>query len=52
MVISGHLHQENNNIKIDERLKMGRQTIYASQGSGFHARSGMAPVVLMKIWNT
>jgi hypothetical protein len=28
------------------------ETIYASQGSGFHARSGMSPVVLMKIWNT
>jgi hypothetical protein len=48
----GITYQENNNIKIDERLKMGRQTIYASQGSGFHARSGMSPVVLMKIWNT
>jgi hypothetical protein len=31
---------------------MGRQTIYALLGSGLHARSGMSPVVLMKIWNT
>jgi hypothetical protein len=35
-----------------ERLKMGRQTMYALLGSGLHARSGMSPVVLMKIWNT
>ena len=31
---------------------MGRQTIYALLGSDLHARSGMSPVVLMKIWNT
>ena len=49
----GITYQENNKINLDERLlKMGRQIIYALLGSGFHARSGMSPVVLMKIWNT
>ena len=48
----GITYQENNKINLDERLKMGRQTIYALLGSGLHARSGMSPVVLMKIWNT
>ena len=48
----GITYQENNKINLDERLKMARQTIYALLGSGLHARSGMSPVVLMKIWNT
>ena len=48
----GITYQENNKINLDERLKMGRQAIYALLGSGLHARSGMSPVVLMKIWNT
>ena len=48
----GITYQENNKIKLDERLKMARQTIYALLGSDLHARSGMSPVVLMKIWNT
>ena len=48
----GITYQENNKINLDERLKMGRQTIYALLGSGLHARSEMSPVVLMKIWNT
>ena len=48
----GIAYQENNKINLDERQKMGRQTIYALLGSGLHARSGMSPVVLMKIWNT
>ena len=48
----GITYQENNKINLDERLKMGRQTIYALLGSDLHARLGMSPVVLMKIWNT
>ena len=49
----GITYQENNKINLDERLlKMGRQIIYALLGSDLHARSGMSPVVLMKIWNT
>jgi hypothetical protein len=31
---------------------LGRRTIYALLGPGLHARSGMSPVVLLKIWNT
>ena len=43
----------NPSFKLNGRsLKMGRQTIYALLGSGLHARSGMSPLVLMKIWNT
>jgi hypothetical protein len=48
----GITYRENNKINLDERLKMGRQTIYALLGSGLHASSGLSPVVLMEIWNT
>ena len=48
----GITYQENNKINLDERLKISRQTMYALLGTGLHARSGMSPVVLMKIWNT
>ena len=37
---------------LEERLKTGRQTIYALLGSGLHARVGMSPIVLQKIWKT
>ncbi|CAG2189456.1 unnamed protein product [Mytilus edulis] len=39
-------------VNTDERLKTGRQTIYALLGSGLHARTGMCPLVLYKIWKT
>ncbi|VDI17850.1 Hypothetical predicted protein [Mytilus galloprovincialis] len=39
-------------VNTDERLKTGRQTIYALLGSGLHARTGMCPLVLCKIWKT
>jgi predicted RNA polymerase sigma factor len=45
----GITYQENNKINLDERLKMGRQTIYVLLGSGLHARSGMSPVVLIVV---
>jgi hypothetical protein len=45
-------YQENGKINIEERLSIGRRTIYALLGPGLHARSGMSPVVLLKIWNT
>lgn len=48
----GITYQENNKINLDERLKMGRQTIYALLGSGLHARTGMPHAVLIQIWNT
>ena len=48
----GITYQENGKINIEERLSTGRQTIYALLGSGLHARSGMSPKVLIKIWNT
>jgi hypothetical protein len=44
--------QENGKINIEERLSIGRQTIYALLGPGLQARSGMSPVVLLKVWNT
>jgi hypothetical protein len=44
--------QENGKINVEERLSIGRRTIYALLGPGLHARSGMSPVVLLKIWNT
>ena len=47
----GITYQENNKINLDERLKMGRQTIYTLLGAGLHARTAMSSVVLMKIWN-
>jgi hypothetical protein len=48
----GITYQENGKINIEERLSIGRRTIYALLGPGLHARSGMSPVVLLKIWNT
>ena len=48
----GTTYQENGKINIEERLSIGRRTIYALLGPGLHARSGMSPVVLLKIWNT
>jgi hypothetical protein len=42
----GITYQENNKINLDERLKMGRQTIYALLGSGLHAKSGMSTYLL------
>jgi hypothetical protein len=37
---------------LKRELSIGRRTIYALLGPGLHARSGMSPVVLLKIWNT
>ena len=48
----GLTHQTNNKINIEDRIKLGRQKIYALLGSGLHARAGMSPVVQLKIWNT
>jgi hypothetical protein len=48
----GITYQENGKINIEERLSIGRRTIYALLGPGLHATSGMYPVVLLKIWNT
>jgi hypothetical protein len=48
----GITYQENGKINIEERLSIGRRTIYALLGPGLHARSGMSPVVLLKTWNT
>jgi hypothetical protein len=42
----------NGKVNLEERLKTGRQTIYALLGSGLHARVGMSPIVLQKIWKT
>ncbi|VDI58044.1 Hypothetical predicted protein [Mytilus galloprovincialis] len=39
-------------VNTDERLKTGRQTIYALLGSGLHTRTGMCPLVLCKIWKS
>ena len=42
----------NGKVNLEERLKTGRQTIYALLGSGLHDRVGMSPIVLQKIWKT
>ncbi|CAC5408091.1 unnamed protein product [Mytilus coruscus] len=43
----------NNKSKVNtDRLKTGRQTMYALLGSDLHARIGMCPLVLGKIWKT
>jgi hypothetical protein len=42
----------NGKVNLEERLKTDRQTIYALLGSGLHARVGMSPIVLQKIWKT
>jgi 2C-methyl-D-erythritol 2,4-cyclodiphosphate synthase len=43
---------DNEKINIEKRLSIGGRTIYALLGPGLYARSGMSPVVLLKIWNT
>ena len=48
----GITYQENGKINIEERLRIGRRTIYALLVPGLHARSGMSPVILLKFWNT
>ncbi|CAC5391389.1 unnamed protein product [Mytilus coruscus] len=42
----------NGKVNLDERLKTGRQTIYALLGSDLHARTGMSTKVLKKVWKT
>ena len=41
-----------NKIKVDERIRVGRTTIYALLGPGLHARQGTCPTISYKIWKT
>ena len=41
-----------NKIKVDERIRVGRKTIYALLGPGLHAPQGMCPTISYKIWKT
>ena len=45
------MRNSDNEIKVDERIRVGRKTIYAL-GPGLHARQGMCPTISYKIWKT
>lgn len=48
----GIIRNDKNKVNIEDRLNIGRKTIYATLGPGFHARKGMTPAVALKIWKT
>ena len=48
----GLMRNSDNKIKVDERIRVGRKTIYALLGPGLHARQGTCPTISYKIWKT
>lgn len=46
------MRNSDNKIKVDERIRLGRKTIYAPLGPGLHARQGTCPTISYKIWKT
>ena len=48
----GLMRNSGNKIKVDERIRVGRKTIYALLGPGLHVRQGTCPTISYKIWKT
>ena len=47
------IHRHNNgSFNVEERIQLGRRTIYALFGAGLHGRSGLNPITCCKLYTT